>query len=373
MVFDNAYFTNIPWETAIKVYKSFVGNGSFDTLQEYADDFLKFLITDERLYDSGYEKELVESVLDYCLSQNGIEYKSRQEQTLSDKIEKSIKNFSEEKFLDGFDENFIKLFLEKHKQHLLVYMNDIVNTTIDNKTRENIILLCAYTISKSNYFKKYKISSGIVIAGYGNKDLFPSLNEYKIVGIICGKLIYELKNRINIYDPSSSPAYISSLIIPFAQTEIVETYTLGIAPEISNTIFNKINTIFNNFYEVIQSNFYEVIQTEYKNDLEHEFSCKDIDIINKVGKKLKNQIEEAFLSVQKEKYSTPFFIMVDFLGKEEMASFAEALVNLTSTRRRFTTDEETVGGATDVAVITKGEGFRWIKRKEFFKTELNIS
>ena len=34
-------------------------------------------------------------------------------------------------------------------------------------------------------------------------------------------------------------------------------------------------------------------------------------------------------------------------------------------------DAETVGGPIDVAVISKGDGFIWIKRKHYFSTELN--
>jgi len=31
----------------------------------------------------------------------------------------------------------------------------------------------------------------------------------------------------------------------------------------------------------------------------------------------------------------------------------------------------TVGGPIDVAVITKGDGFVWVKRKHYFRAELN--
>ena len=34
-------------------------------------------------------------------------------------------------------------------------------------------------------------------------------------------------------------------------------------------------------------------------------------------------------------------------------------------------EEETVGGPIDVAVISKGDGFIWIKRKHYFQRELN--
>ncbi len=50
---------------------------------------------------------------------------------------------------------------------------------------------------------------------------------------------------------------------------------------------------------------------------------------------------------------------------------AETLVNLTSFARKVKLGSETVGGPIDVAVISKGDGFIWIKRKHYFKQELN--
>jgi hypothetical protein len=47
------------------------------------------------------------------------------------------------------------------------------------------------------------------------------------------------------------------------------------------------------------------------------------------------------------------------------------LVSLTSFKQKVSMDTETVGGAVDVAVISKGDGFIWIKRKHYFKPELN--
>lgn len=50
---------------------------------------------------------------------------------------------------------------------------------------------------------------------------------------------------------------------------------------------------------------------------------------------------------------------------------AEALVNLTSFKRRVTPETETVGGPVDVAVISKGDGLVWVKRKHYFAPEFN--
>jgi len=50
---------------------------------------------------------------------------------------------------------------------------------------------------------------------------------------------------------------------------------------------------------------------------------------------------------------------------------AEALVSLTSLKRRVSMEEESVGGPVDVAVVSKGDGFIWIKRKHYFDPLLN--
>jgi hypothetical protein len=35
-------------------------------------------------------------------------------------------------------------------------------------------------------------------------------------------------------------------------------------------------------------------------------------------------------------------------------------------------EAETVGGPIDVAIISKGDGFIWIKRKQYFDSKLNL-
>ena len=67
----------------------------------------------------------------------------------------------------------------------------------------------------------------------------------------------------------------------------------------------------------------------------------------------------------------PVMAMVSALPKDELAAMAEALVNLTAFKRRLTGVLETVGGPIDVAVISKGDGLVWIKRKHYFPEELN--
>lgn len=80
--------------------------------------------------------------------------------------------------------------------------------------------------------------------------------------------------------------------------------------------------------------------------------------------------EELSEYIQKEK-EDGLLTAVEMFNVQELASMAESLVSITNLQRHFTSSEETVGGPVDVAVITRNEGFIWIKRKLWFSQEMN--
>jgi hypothetical protein len=90
-----------------------------------------------------------------------------------------------------------------------------------------------------------------------------------------------------------------------------------------------------------------------------------------VSKKLLGGFDQGFRRFQRETLVDPVLATVDVLPKDELAAMAESLVNLTSFKRKFSMDAETVGGPIDVAVISKADGFVWIKRKHYFAKDLN--
>jgi hypothetical protein len=61
------------------------------------------------------------------------------------------------------------------------------------------------------------------------------------------------------------------------------------------------------------------------------------------------------------------------LDKSDLASMAESIVAITALKRKVSLGVETVGGPIDVAIISKHDGFIWIKRKYYFDASLNRS
>jgi hypothetical protein len=62
---------------------------------------------------------------------------------------------------------------------------------------------------------------------------------------------------------------------------------------------------------------------------------------------------------------------IGMLSIGELAELAETLVSIESLKERVTRPSDSVSGPIDVAVVSKSDGFIWIKRKHYFDPSLN--
>ena len=149
----------------------------------------------------------------------------------------------------------------------------------------------------------------------------------------------------------------TSAVVPFAQTEMVSTFMEGIDPNLQNAILRGLESLFTAYSDVVKTHI--------------GASGVDPKLIDQHTSILLEEFTKNIREYRRREHVMPIIDMVALLPKDELALMAEALVNLTSLKRRVTPDAETVGGAVDVAVITKGDGLVWIKRKHYFDQSLN--
>lgn len=185
--------------------------------------------------------------------------------------------------------------------------------------------------------------------------MFPSLVEATTDGLVVGSMKFEILNEIDI---GRSGTFAS--IIPFAQREMVTRFMEGVDPEFLRYVGFYTRDLLHKFGE-------ELLQAL---DLEED------TLLDAIRNAAATHSEEYFRSAKKfrdDNFVYPIMEIVAHLPKDELASMAEALVSLTSLKRRVSRDQETVGGPVDIAVISKGDGFVWIKRKHYFDPALNPS
>jgi hypothetical protein len=371
MVYGNAIFMDVPWETVIKIYRKNLGKKKFDTLEKYAHNFIEFLDNGNTLFpDSVQEEYIRDSIYSYFnfikdtiinkvhlkIDEKGKITKEETSQIISEIIERHYENWEKEANIPSIPRRYNKNIIIKYGK-------------IINKAIKEVFEKLPISINHTNHLKKIAASlfskfpanvrkediSGVVIAGFGEKDTFPSLKSFHLEGIANNKVKYiEFKS-------AKIDFTMSALIIPFAQREMVDTFMEGIDPYLNDHMEGYLSKIFDKYPEIIVEN---IVESDNEKKL---LMSKLKELSNKIFK----DYQKVVRTFRRNNYVNPVLSVVSMLPKDELAAMAEALVSLTSFKRKVTMGSETVGGPIDVAVISKGDGFVWIKRKHYFKAELN--
>lgn len=188
------------------------------------------------------------------------------------------------------------------------------------------------------------------------RSFAPGVLSFEVEGMVRGRLRYARSGEYVIGSDGTRAS-----IVPFAQQEMIHSFMKGIDQSIERFLQKSTRIVIEKLLE-------SIVQTLAK---EHpRLSARLGRAIEPASRKLLSDLFEQW-QTQCERYWFPVVQIVSTLPKDELASMAEALVNLTKFRRRVTPAKETVGGPIDVAVITKGDGFVWIKRKHYFDPKLN--
>ncbi len=85
--------------------------------------------------------------------------------------------------------------------------------------------------------------TGLMFAGFGSRELFPSLQTVEIDGMIAGRLKLRLINKIGIDREVSDNGEIARRrvqIIPFAQTDMAQRFLEGIDPRLEHEVVRSI-------------------------------------------------------------------------------------------------------------------------------------
>jgi hypothetical protein len=352
LVYNNASFMNLPWEIVLNAYKQHItGQGiRLEKLEQYGENFVSFLKTNHEKFATVAQQELImDEIAEGLFDEITKLIWRRLEETIfetSSKITDSnvkaetkaviaetLKNLESGKDIYGEEDlkNFESSLFDNFEKVIEKRRNDYFDKLpLDKEDIATLNKLCLYLLTKDRILP---IHSGIVFVGYGDTDLLPSCCAYIFESLICGKLKYQIDNdkSLKIEFTGSSAA-----VIPFGQDDIVQNFLLGAHPV---------------FLDVLNDS-----------------------LIN--GLKVKEAVAENFMDNLTDKmvksYTASIISAVRALPKEDLAIMAETLVNLTSFMRKVSISLESVGGPVDVAVISKQDGFIWIKRKHYFDAQDNL-
>ena len=353
LIYNNSTLMDVPWEIIIKEYRDYAikENLGFSDLVEYPSSFLDFVekngfryVSDDQ--ESKFFAQMVFSEYGEILrtiwnEMRKIFYGNAE---ISDREIKQIASSTIMKFHDEWSgchdilqekkskELRRKLQLKYEKTINEFIVRGFEKFTLSKKVLRMLTEIALFTVSKIEKKRgQTPLYTGLVFSGYGKNNLFPVCVNYEVYCYLCGTLVFLEKDKARV---GFSKGDVSSIIMPFAQKDVTLNLLRGILPN-------------------------------YRMELESKL----------IGKFDKKEVASILQDVDKtvwDNHTKPIMDVVEILPKDELASVARTLVNLTSFMRHVSYGIETVGGPVDVAVISKKDGFIWIDRKHYFEIEKNI-
>ena len=371
MFYGKAALLGVPWETVVKCYRSELGNKTFPKLTDYMEDFIRFVKRSRKMFPRKNQRDDVRTIIlsffHFILTKfkkiTEHEYDQQREMTeaqvkrlFADLIREELQKTKKFPKLQGMSTR-VKDAIKKEYGHDIAPIQRKVfeNLPMTPSTKRHLKEI-VFELLASERLREGQQDTGLVVAGFGEKEHFPRLIERVLFGIAANYPLYAMKELASIESGGQA------ILVPLAQKEMVMTFMDGIDPDLNSRFMRSTKLFFTGLAEVI---FAEIKKKypKYGANLERRVK-KNLDTLT-------SNLYNEFKRVRIDDYREPVMEMVASLPKDELGSMAESLVNLTKFKRRISTQQETVGGPIDVAVITKGDGFVWTKRKHYFKPELN--
>lgn len=358
MIYSNAEFVGIPWETIIKMYyQSTEGRAPLGTVEEYLYDLLGFLTKHPIRTDAREERHILEiagRVLAEVQSDlNAIDDLAERTSALTEIIDKLI----DENESLGIDESISEVdvdgVVEGHQDSLNRRIASAFrHYDLTDDLRQSLQKLIGSAIRAPT--TRRTPYSGVVVAGFGDDEVLPSMASTAVMGLVGGKTKYTLVNLSSLSETGNT-----TLVTAFAQREMVNRFIEGVDPDFIDYLGKAVS----------ESSARFAIETLESAGISLNEDQKQKITSNAQG--LARKYMDQTKRMRHDKFVRPTVSAVQHLHKEELAGMAESLVSLTALKQRVSHDPETVGGPIDVAVISKGDGFVWIRRQHYVDPDLN--
>ena len=247
MIYNGMQFSGVPLQDLIKDFRS--QNQNFSTVVEAANQLLRFL-NEEGLHAPKHERDqqVISIAAPYILKISGILDRAVKDKLTDFDIEKdaSFDDFVRktcgeiltplETAADREDNaSFYALngdpSLSNEESQIIDQLAAKDPGLLDDATIQRLATLVKRLILKSPLSPN---RTGLIVAGFGRDERFPSLVSFEFDGIIAGGLKFNKTSECDI-DRGGPLAYIR----PFAQKDMVERFLYGIDEKIGDYIFDK--------------------------------------------------------------------------------------------------------------------------------------
>jgi hypothetical protein len=248
MIFDAADLQRVPWELIAKEFRQALGAKSYPSIGDYASKLFEYIDGHTKLFPSTYRTKLFIRNVDQIMigtlvranddprvtaaAADAVAADSARRTVLSERAAA----IAGAPIKAPFTQANVEAAYNAHGAALHVEaVEDIhrfgAQTTFDPEALVKLGIDALYRDPEA-----YLATTGLVVAGFGDDEYFPSYEEFHCPGFIGERLFFEKKGGLSISVEDSG--YFSA----FATTSMVDTFTMGFARDVFGSIRRHLKT-----------------------------------------------------------------------------------------------------------------------------------
>lgn len=375
MFYGNANVIDLPTATLIKEFRSEQAGKDYPTVNDALEAFIDFLALQCSSAPDIVKKRDLTGRLVPQLAMFIEHLKSESDAFIQEELAKPDSDFASltERLVER-QSVLLEVSLERIRQlpdielfgegELLDFdrgvFDDAIKATPNDMHLDGAILDLLYSVSDLLLRKSFMMApTGFVVAGFGSDERLPSLKSCEVDGFSMNRLRVNFTNECDISRDGRQSA-----VFGFAQHDVMDRFLYGFDDEVQEALLDFSS-------KSVDKIFAQVIERLETEGIDPAVTGNILGSLKTARDGYVQQLEHGCLGLVKERGTREIEDMILFMPKPELAEMAESLIHLTSIRRRVSKGMETVGGATDVAVVSRSDGFVWIKRKHYFSADLN--
>lgn len=375
MIYNNAEIMSTPWETVISLYREQARGRPLETVSAYAEDFMEFLSGNPDLFPPEHQdteffkvvavvytviaEEYDHQVQQFRESRAGHlrEHLSPMFEYVVGQIHNDYQRYPDDSprgdlscFPRGMGEQVRRRYgaeIDQLIESLIGSLrNEYPGLSVTEATKGKLRDIGVFAATKDAFFEHY---TGVVFAGFGAREKFPSMRSYLTSSVILG-ILKRKRDREADINADSGPVF-----QPFAQDRMIRTFLTGMDQYLRMFIFSETLKLSMGLVTDV------VARTPNLTDAQRNAIYKDYSQNN-----LRHALTEFFRSVDNYQYAVhtrPILRAINSLPKKELGETAASLIKLNSFQQKVMHSVETVGGPIDVAVITRNGGLEWKREK----------
>ncbi len=191
--------------------------------------------------------------------------------------------------------------------------------------------------------------AGLVFAGFGADERYPTVVTC-FVSAVVGGIVKRAEATVDSIDGE-----VRSKIRVFADSEVTNAFIRGIDFNLERRLYGGFRAMMHGLVDQVVGAF-PTADANAREGVRERFQR---DFVPRYFAAFHQMIAE----YQQQAFINPILRVLEIAGRKELADTARELVTLNIFKKRIMAQKETVGGAVDVAVISRDGGFQWSSKQ----------